>query len=60
MVSISTIGLGLLPGMECLPADRWIFSIPAAAGESWRALRGPTAWRRFWPRSGEWYPGERP
>lgn len=40
MVSISTIGLGLLPGMECLPADRWIFSIPAAAGESWRALRG--------------------
>ncbi len=40
MVSISTIGLGFSHGMEKLPVDRWIFSIPAATGEGWKALRG--------------------
>ncbi len=40
MVSISTIGLGMKPGDELLPVDRWIFSIPAATEKSWQELRG--------------------
>lgn len=44
MVSVSTIGLGLIEGWENLPVDRWIVSIPAATGESWFRLRGN---RRF-------------
>ncbi len=40
MVSVSTIGLGLRPGWEHLPVDRWIVSIPAAGEDSWKALRG--------------------
>jgi len=40
MLSVSTIGLGLVPGQETLPFDRWIFSLPAATGQSWNALRG--------------------
>lgn len=40
MVSVSTIGLGFTKETENLPVDRWIFSIPAATGESWKALRG--------------------
>ena len=40
MVSVSTIGLGLRPGWESLPVNRWIISIPAAREGSWTALRG--------------------
>ncbi|HPF32500.1 MAG TPA: radical SAM protein [Candidatus Sabulitectum sp.] len=40
MVSVSTIGLGLRPGWEHLPVDRWIVSVPAAGEDSWKALRG--------------------
>ena len=40
MLSISTIGLSLKPGLEKLPVDRWIFSIPAATEKSWKQLRG--------------------
>jgi len=40
MLSISTIGLGMKPGLERLPVDRWIFSIPAATEKSWVQLRG--------------------
>jgi len=44
MVSVSTIGLGLQDGWECLPVDRWIVSIPAATEDTWFQLRGN---RRF-------------
>lgn len=40
MVSVSTIGLGFQPGHEGLNVDRWIFSLPAATGPSWEAIRG--------------------
>ena len=40
MLSISTIGLGLVSPLEELPVDRWIFSIPAATEVSWLKLRG--------------------
>jgi MoaA/NifB/PqqE/SkfB family radical SAM enzyme len=40
MLSISTIGLGMKPGLEQLAVDRWIFSIPAATEKSWIQLRG--------------------
>ncbi|MFO7627509.1 MAG: hypothetical protein R6V62_09645 [Candidatus Fermentibacteraceae bacterium] len=40
MVSVSTIGLGFKPGQEGLKVDRWIFSLPAATGPSWEAIRG--------------------
>lgn len=40
MVSVSTIGLGFQPGHEKLRVDRWIFSLPAATGPSWEAIRG--------------------
>jgi MoaA/NifB/PqqE/SkfB family radical SAM enzyme len=40
MVSVSTIGLGFRPGHERLRVDRWIFSLPAATGPSWEAIRG--------------------
>jgi len=40
MVSVSTIGLGFQPGHEGLKVDRWIFSLPAATGPSWEAIRG--------------------
>jgi MoaA/NifB/PqqE/SkfB family radical SAM enzyme len=40
MLSLSTIGLGLKPGHETLPFDRWIFSLPAATEQSWNAVRG--------------------
>lgn len=40
MLSVSTIGLGFSPKLSSLPVDRWIVSLPAAAEDSWRALRG--------------------
>jgi hypothetical protein len=40
MVSVSTIGLGFQPGHEGLKVDRWMFSLPAATGPSWEAIRG--------------------
>lgn len=40
MLSLSTIGLGFQPGLENLPFDRWLFSIPAATKETWIELRG--------------------
>lgn len=40
MLSVSTIGLGFSPELSSLPADRWIVSLPAATGDSWRAVRG--------------------
>lgn len=40
MVSVSTIGLGFQPGQEALKVNRWIFSLPAATGPSWEAIRG--------------------
>ncbi len=40
MVSVSTLGLGFQPGHEKLGVDRFIFSLPAATGPSWEAIRG--------------------
>lgn len=47
MVSVSSIGLGLRPGWEFLPVDRWILSIPAAGRESWKELRGTDRLEEF-------------